>query len=190
MNHTTKAGTVLPLLKLKGKDYLEVKYRLVWFREEHPTWAIETSFVSIEDRSACARAVIKDDQGRVVATSHKKETAANFPDFIEKSETGSIGRALALIGYGTQFCADELDEGERIVDSPAARSAPARVAASVPGVTAAASQHQSQGAQSQGGVVPCCELCGAVMQLSRNHDAYTCPNWKDKSRGNHSYVNI
>src|SRR5262249_10461456 len=26
---------------------------------------------------------------------------------------------LALIGYGTQFCADELDEGDRIVDSPA-----------------------------------------------------------------------
>ena len=38
---------------------------------------------------------------------------------MEKAETGSIGRALALLGYGTQFCADELDEGDRIVDAPA-----------------------------------------------------------------------
>ena len=37
---------------------------------------------------------------------------------MEKAETGSIGRALAYCGYGTQFCADELDEAERIVDAP------------------------------------------------------------------------
>ena len=114
----TEKGTDLPLLNLKGKDYLEVKYRLVWFREDHPKWSIETSFVAITDRSACAKATIKDESGRIIATSHKTETSAHFPDFMEKAETGAIGRALALIGYGTQFCADELDEGGRIVDSP------------------------------------------------------------------------
>lgn len=116
---TTAHGTELPILNLKGKDYLEVKYRLVWFREEHPQWSIETSFLNADDRSATARAVVKDESGRIIATSHKAEHAGNFPDFMEKAETGAIGRALALIGYGTQFCADELDEGERIVDAPA-----------------------------------------------------------------------
>lgn len=125
----TAKGTELPLLNLRGSDYLEVKYRLVWFREEHPTWSIETEFVSVTDRSACARAVIRDDQGRVIATSHKMENSVSFPDFMEKAETGAIGRALALIGYGTQFCAGELDEGERIVDSPV----------SIPGVVKASS---------------------------------------------------
>jgi hypothetical protein len=115
----TPKGTELPILNLRGKDYLEVKYRLVWFREDHPQWSIETEFVSITDRSACARAMVKDETGRVIATSHKAETANHFPDFMEKAETGAIGRALALIGYGTQFCADELDEGDRIVDAPA-----------------------------------------------------------------------
>jgi hypothetical protein len=114
----TGKGTELPLLNLRGRDYLEVKYRLVWFREEHPTWSIETEFVSITDKSACARAVVRDEQGRIIATSHKFENERGFPDFIEKAETGAIGRALALIGYGTQFCADELDEGDRIVDAP------------------------------------------------------------------------
>ena len=120
---TTEKGTELPLLNLRGKEYLEVKYRLVWFREEHPNWSIETEFISTTDRSACAKAMVKDEAGRIIATSHKAETASHFPDFMEKAETGAIGRALALIGFGTQFCADELDEGDRIVDAPVTTSA-------------------------------------------------------------------
>ena len=116
--YRTPKGTELPLLNLRGREYLEVKYRLVWFREEHPDWAIETELLSVTADSAYARAVVKDDSGRVIATSHKFETKKGFPDFIEKAETGAIGRALALIGFGTQFCADELDEGDRIVDAP------------------------------------------------------------------------
>ena len=115
----TAKGTELPLLNLRGKEYLEVKYRLVWFREEHSDWSIETELISVTDVSAYAKATIRDDQARIIATSHKFERIQGFPDFIEKAETGAIGRALALIGYGTQFCADELDEGSRIVDSPA-----------------------------------------------------------------------
>lgn len=114
----TKEGTELPLLDLRGKDYLEVRYRLVWFREEHPDWAIETEFVGITTTSCLAKATIKDSAGRIVATGHKAEDQKGFFDFLEKSETGAIGRALALVGYGTQFCADELDEGQRIVDAP------------------------------------------------------------------------
>jgi hypothetical protein len=154
--HKTEKGTELPLLNLKGKDYLEVKYRLVWFREEHPNWSIETEFLSIDERSACARAVVKDENGRIMATSHKIESATNFPDFMEKAETGAIGRALALIGFGTQFCADELDEGDRIVDAPVAKKAAYRAgtaasASAVPGVRSAVS---SAHPPSQGGEIP------------------------------------
>jgi hypothetical protein len=117
-NYRTAKGTELPLLNLRGKEYLEVKYRLVWFREDHPDWSIETELINVTDVSAYARASIRDESGRIIATSHKFERIQGFPDFIEKAETGAIGRALALIGYGTQFCADELDEGQRIVDAP------------------------------------------------------------------------
>jgi hypothetical protein len=116
--YRTTKGTELPLLNLRGKEYLEVKYRLVWFREDHPDWSIETELMSVTDVSAYARATVRDESGRIIATSHKFESIQGFPDFIEKAETGAIGRALALIGYGTQFCADELDEGKRIVDAP------------------------------------------------------------------------
>lgn len=146
--HKTAKGTELPLLNLKGKDYLEVKYRLVWFREEHPTWSIETQFLTIDERSACARAVVKDENGRIIATSHKAESAGNFPDFMEKAETGAIGRALALIGFGTQFCADELDEGDRIVDAPVAKKSAYNVALKAPAKPGALSSSAIPGVKS------------------------------------------
>lgn len=114
-----KSGTVLPLINLKGKEYLEVKYRLVWFREDHPTWPIETEYVHVDDKSAFGKAIIRNEAGMIVATAHKYEDLKGFGDYREKAETGAIGRALALLGYGTQF-EPEFDEGTRVVDAPVA----------------------------------------------------------------------
>ncbi len=119
----TKAGTVLPLINLKGKDYLEVKYRIIWFREEHPNCAIETEIMQHTDGHSVVRATVKDENGRIWAMGMKREDAKHFADHIEKAETGAIGRAIALCGYGTQF-AQEMEEGERIVDSPVVRNGP------------------------------------------------------------------
>ena len=66
------------------------------------------------------RATVNDGKGGV-GTGTKSERAASFPDFIEKAETGAIGRALASLGYGTQFTGDELNEAHRIVDAPVTR---------------------------------------------------------------------
>jgi hypothetical protein len=122
--YKTAKGTELPIMNMRGKDYLEVKWRLVWFRETHPDWSIETDFVLFTEKDAFAKALIRNHEGRVMATSHKYEDKLGFGDYREKAETGAIGRALALLGFGTQFCADELDEGKRIVDSPVAGKGP------------------------------------------------------------------
>lgn len=128
-----------------SKDYLPVQWRLVWFREQCPHGTIETEMIHLDlermtqDESfvwnnekrrsekvikeapgiAIFKATIKDGKGGV-ATGTKSEKAASFPDYIEKAETGAIGRALAALGYGTQF-APELSEEHRIVDSPVDR---------------------------------------------------------------------
>lgn len=115
----TPAGKLLPLMNLKGKDYLAVAYRLVWYREIFPKGRITTEAVQMTQEYAVFRASIFDDSGNLLATATKHESKKDFPDHIEKAETGAIGRALALCGFGTQFT-DELDEGERIVDSPIA----------------------------------------------------------------------
>lgn len=102
-----------------GREYLPVAYRLVWFREDHPDWGVDTKpvVIDVDKGVAVFQANVYDAEGRLMASGTKMETARGFSDFVEKAETGSIGRALGVLGYGTQF-APEFDEGERIVDSP------------------------------------------------------------------------
>lgn len=105
------------LMNLKGKKYLQVMWRLVWFRQDKPNWCIDTKLEHLTDNHAVFNAKIFDEDGMQKASGYGSEGIKDFRDFIEKAETKAIGRALAMLGYGTQF-APELDEGERIVDSP------------------------------------------------------------------------
>ena len=108
------------LISLKGKDYLQVMYRLIWFREEKPNWCIETVALKHDEKGAVFTAKVYDDHGVLKSCGHGSETKSDFGDYLEKAETKAVGRALAMLGYGTQF-APELDEGSRIVDSPVQR---------------------------------------------------------------------
>ena len=98
-------------------DYLPVAARIAWFRREHPDWSIITKEIKTAPKAIVMKALIKDAEGRVIATARKKETEEGFSDYIEKAETGAVGRALAMCGYGT-LAAPELDEGERLADAP------------------------------------------------------------------------
>jgi len=116
------------LVNLNGKgEYLEVKWRLLWLRTEHPDAIIETELVKLEDRDAVFKARVSIPGGGS-ATGWGSESAGDFRDFLEKAETKAIGRALAALGFGTQFCHDHefgvgetprVDVGQmRIVDAP------------------------------------------------------------------------
>lgn len=109
------------MMILKGREYLPVKWRVVWFREDHPDGTIVTEMIEhdLEKQYALFRATINIPAGGS-STGYGSESIRDFSDYIEKAETKAIGRALATLGYGTQF-APELDEGERIVDSPVER---------------------------------------------------------------------
>lgn len=110
------------MIRLKGKAYLPTAYRLVWFRDEHPDWSILTEVVtgSAGETWAMVRATIMDTDARIIAQATKTETKEDFPaGWLEKAETGAIGRALAMCGYGTQFDVT-LEDGGVVhpVDSP------------------------------------------------------------------------
>ena len=168
------------LIELQGKAYLEVKWRVVWFRQECPNGVIKTEEVLIDlDREVEAeiptgnwipnpnrpgkkmpekivrrdkgyarfRAIIDDGKGGH-AEATKTESAASFPDYAEKAETGAIGRALALLGYGTAFTGDEFNEEHRIVDAPVERANGFQYASNANGKAAAASATNANGQQS------------------------------------------
>jgi hypothetical protein len=108
-------------------DYLDVKWRIVWFRTEHPNGSIETRMLSTPGISpAVVQATVTLENG-VTATGFGQCGEDDWSDWLEKAETRAIGRALALLGYGTQFC-EEFDE--IISDSPVEASRRARSKAS------------------------------------------------------------
>jgi hypothetical protein len=98
--------------------YLEVKWRLVWFRELYPQYRVITSVHSVTDESALISASILDENGVTRVTGHGHCTSEKWDRYVEKAETAAIGRALAVLGIGTQF-AIELDEDpDEFADAP------------------------------------------------------------------------
>ncbi len=136
------------LIQLKGKDYLPVAARLVWLNEEAERFTIRTEILRLEDTHAVVQATVtvsgKDEKVVKTATALKREDKTHFQDFLEKAETGAVGRALGMLGYGTQF-APEFDEtndkGEsRVVDSPQPQAVPVAAKATAAAAPASLSQ--------------------------------------------------
>ena len=147
----TSKGTDLPLMQLKGKDYMLVAHRLVWFNEDVANFNIHTEYLKLTDTEATIKATVtifNEDGSKVVKSAQgtKSESKADFKDFVEKAETGAIGRAITMLGYGTAFALADLDEGSRIIDAPlqdprevqqASANAPSASAAPASGASAA-----------------------------------------------------
>lgn len=108
------------LSNVNGREYLEVKWRLLWLRTEHPDAVVQTELAEHREGFAVFRARVALPSGGE-ATGWGSETAGDFGEYLEKAETKALGRALAALGFGTQFCEDfnyQGDGEERYVDAP------------------------------------------------------------------------
>ena len=116
------------LMQLRGRDYLNVQARMQWFIRDQralimaglasTSFVVRTELVEMDREKQWAhfKTYVRDVLGNE-ATMYGSESAKDFADYAEKASTKSLGRALLMLGYGTAF-AGEMDEGERMVDTP------------------------------------------------------------------------
>lgn len=99
-----KANQAMELVDIKGKDYATVNQRVKAFRMVYPMGSIETEIVSLVDGIIVVKAIIKDEDGKILATGHAREKESssfiNKTSFVENGETSAIGRALGFCGFG------------------------------------------------------------------------------------------
>ena len=86
----------LKTVKLKGKDYVLVNERLIFFRENYPGYALTTEILSIDADSVCMKATVFDNEGRIISTGHAQEdreaSYVNKTSYVENCETSAVGR--------------------------------------------------------------------------------------------------
>ena len=83
---------------------------MVWFRHEWPHGRVDTQVIDVNPDYATIKAEVTQigPDGTVYgfATGIGHCERNNFESYVEKAETKALGRALAVLGYGTQFTED------------------------------------------------------------------------------------
>ena len=105
--------------------YLDVKYRLLWFRLHRPKGKIDTEIIHVDDKSAVVCCKLYEDKADPVDQYVARSCAQRFITtekfgnrYLEIAETAALGRVLAAAGYGTQFCGGTDMFGDIIADAP------------------------------------------------------------------------
>lgn len=113
------------IVTIHGKEYKTVAKRVDEFRKEHKQeLGIQTSLVSIDERTVVIKAEIINKEGFVIATGYAEEnrqsSTINKTSALENCETSAIGRALANFGLagGEYASADEVAQAIRRQEQP------------------------------------------------------------------------
>ena len=99
-----KANSLIKTTDVKGKAYAEVNQRIKAFRSICPNGSIKTEILSLEAGVCTMKAIILDEEGKVLGVGHAQEKEGssfiNKTSFIENAETSCVGRALGMCGIG------------------------------------------------------------------------------------------
>lgn len=100
-----KANEDMKRTPIKGKNYATVPARVAAFREMCPMGSITTQIIKLEDGIVTMMTTVKDETGLVLSTGLAQEkensTYINKTSYIENCETSAVGRALGMLGIGS-----------------------------------------------------------------------------------------
>jgi len=108
----------LKTIPIHGKEYVEVKTRVQYFRKNYPNGSIVTDVLQQDNESITTQTKIFIDDKLVssgIAHEDKNVSHINQTSFIECCETSSVGRALGMFGIGIESSVDTADTINRAI---------------------------------------------------------------------------
>ena len=115
------ANETIKTTDIKGRDYAEVNQRIKAFRMVYPEGTIITELLSNENGVCIFRAVVSNDEGKVIGTgtAYEKEDSSfiNKTSYIENCETSAVGRALGMCGFGIDVSVASAEEVQNAIQN-------------------------------------------------------------------------
>ena len=114
----------LPTVDIKGKDYVMVKDRVLYFNETYKNGSIRTEIVSpLDSQTVIVKAIVTPDVSNpernfidfsqaVIGQGYINQTSA-----LENASTSAVGRALAYMGIGVIESIASADEIHKAINS-------------------------------------------------------------------------
>lgn len=115
---------------IRGKQYVEVNQRLLYFRTcpDFIGFSLETEIVSLTDDAVTMKAIVKDPQGRTIATGFAQEDRSASPinktSYVENCETSAWGRCMANLGLGLETSIASAEEVMNAIAQEQAKQEP------------------------------------------------------------------
>ena len=119
------SGKETGFVNIHGKTYKTVGKRVDEFRSKFgEKYALTTELVENDAERVVIRALIANEDGRIIATGFAEErrnsSMINKTSALENCETSAIGRALANFGFG----GDEYASADEVANAIAQQNAP------------------------------------------------------------------
>lgn len=114
----------LPAIDIKGKQYVQVKDRVIYFNETFTDGSIETEILSdLYSKNVVVKATVIPDTRNLTRrfVAHSQATVGqgmvNTTAALENAETSAVGRALGLMGIGVIESIASADEMNKALNS-------------------------------------------------------------------------
>jgi len=108
---------------IKGKEYVQINERILYFAKQYPDWSIQTEVISITDDDVLCKACIYDSDNDLRFTGHaheeKQSSYINKTSYVENCETSAVGRALGMMGIGIETSIATAEEVKQAVNTQA-----------------------------------------------------------------------
>jgi hypothetical protein len=110
-------------VNIKGKEYITVNERLIYFRSQpnFKGWRISEDIVSLDEKEGVFKVTIINPEGFEVAIAHAQEyrdsSYINKTSFVENGFTSALGRALGYLGIGINTSIASAEEVETAINN-------------------------------------------------------------------------